>query len=494
MSADGLAPLLISTAADTARSSAPWRSLERESFFAAIERHRRAAWRVTALCALANTALGLVVAILMSPIFYALIALALDAVNLVMPAPNLVDVFGRVLGPAFDHPDRVPIGSWPQWALIAAVPGILWMALLMKMIGRVLRASASFSAGKLAARGPDPAVLAEQRIANVIEEMAIAARLPPPRVLIAERAGQNAVVIGRDEQHATIVVSAGLLAALDREQMQGVAAHLVASIANGDMSIGARAALTLSLFGTIARLSSLLSDEDGWRKLRLMGQVLLHPSGLPARDLATRLADPFGSDTDSHGGAPGAHPEAGGERTQRPQWRAFLWAPLAGPVVITGFLGGMVSTLVLAPLLALGWRQRKYMADATAVRLTRDPDALAGALTRMGGGPSLAPWAAHLCVAESRASGSWLANSILPMIPSKARRLRALQKLGAQVVPPASHLPRAFVVIASVLYSVAGALLAFVIVLTAGLSVPLSMLLTGMPFSVLHLLLRWLGK
>src|SRR5215510_9808998 len=186
----------------------PWATLERESFFAAIARHRRAAWRVTALCFVANSALAFVVATLMSPLFYALIALALDLINLVVPTPNLVDAIGATLGPASDHPELVPLANWFKWALIAAIPGLLWMALLMWMIARVLRASATFGAGELPARAPDPRALAEQRIANVVEEMAIAAGLPAPRVLITDRPAQNAVVIGRDEQHATIIVPA----------------------------------------------------------------------------------------------------------------------------------------------------------------------------------------------------------------------------------------------------------------------------------------------
>jgi Zn-dependent protease with chaperone function len=474
-------------------SPPPWATLERESFFAAIERHRRAAWRVTALCILANGALAFVVATLMSPLFYALLALGLDLINLAVPAPNLADAIGATLGPAFDHPEQVPIGHWLIWMLIAALPGLLWMGMLMMMIARVLRASASFGAGELPARAPNPAVLSERRIANVIDEMSIAAALPPPRVLITDRPAQNAVVVGRDERHATIVVSTMLLGALSREQMQGVAAHLVATIANGDMTIGTRAAVTLSLFGSIARLSSLLSEDGGWRKLRRMGQVLLRPAGLGAQQLATSLADPFAPDAEDKASRAAGRHETGGT-SNKLDWRMLLWAPLAGPVVITGFLGGMVSTLVLGPLLATAWRQRKYMADAVAVRLTRDPDALADALLRMGGGAAFAPWAGHLCVAEAGTSGTWLANSVLPMIPGTARRLRALQRMGAHVAHAPSLIPRRILLLAAPLFVVVGVLLSVAIVLTAWLSIPLSMLMTGLPFAVIHLLLRWLGR
>src|SRR5689334_16056328 len=117
-------------------SASAWTTLDRESFFAAIERHRRAAWRVSALSVLANAALAFVVAMLMSPLFYALIALLLDVINLAIPAPNLVEVFGPALDMAVDHPERVSAGQWFTWAVIAALPGLAWMTVLLAMLSR----------------------------------------------------------------------------------------------------------------------------------------------------------------------------------------------------------------------------------------------------------------------------------------------------------------------------------------------------------------------
>jgi Zn-dependent protease with chaperone function len=474
--------------------AAAWTTLDRESFFAAIERHRRAAWRVSALSMLANTALAFVVATLMSPLFYALIALLFDLINLAIPTPNLMASFEPVLDRAVDHPESIRLAEWVSWVCIAALPGLVWMAFLMAMLSRVLRVSAACGARELAGRAPDTTVLAEQRFANVIGEMAVAAALPAPRILVTERQSLNAAVIGRDESHATVIVSTALLTALDRDQMQGVAAHLIASIANGDMRIGMRASLTLCLFGTIARFSSLLSDDEGWDKLRRMGRMLLRPAGLGAQALAASIADPFEPDANESRARTVSRGENKTHARQR-NWRALLWAPLAGPVVFTGFLGGLVSTMILAPLLALVWRQRKYMADAIAVRLTRDPDTLANALMKLGSGAAFAPWAAHLCVAAANtAKDTWLGSSMVPMIPSDARRLRALRKLGAHVSPPSSRIPWQFLLLVSPLIVFAAVLLVVAIVLTAGITIPISMLMTGLPFSVLHLLLRWLGR
>ena len=76
--------------------------------------------------------------------------------------------------------------------------------------------------------------------------------------------------------------------------------------------------------------------------------------------------------------------------------------PLVGPVGFAGFLCGLVSTMMLEPVIALAWRARKYMADATAVKLTRNPNGLAGALVAIAnrGSTRVAPWAGHLCVVD----------------------------------------------------------------------------------------------
>ena len=133
-------------------------------------------------------------------------------------------------------------------------------------------------------------------------------------------------------------------------------------------------------------------------------------------------------------------------------WRSMLWLPLAGPVVMAAFFTGIVSLFLLGPLLSLAWRQRKYMADATAVRLTRDPNTLAEPLENMQGSSSVfAPWAAHLSVVSRPGARGLMSNSAVPMFPSIDRRLAALGKM----------------------------------VLTA--------LFMGLPFAILHRRLRWIG-
>jgi hypothetical protein len=79
------------------------------------------------------------------------------------------------------------------------------------------------------------------------------------------------------------------------------------------------------------------------------------------------------------------------------------------------------------------------------------------------------------------------------MFPSLDRRLRALAKLGAHVSHPPRRMPLPLVLILAALFAVVGVLIALVLYLLVILSTALTMLFTGLPFGVLHLLLRWLG-
>ena len=509
---------------ETAAGWTAWTPAEREGFFDAIARHQRAAWRVTLASRGINLVVTLIVAVLMSPLFYGTLALALDLLNLVVPAPNLVPGIGHALDGALNSPEKMRFGDWLQLCFLAALPGLIWMAFVLNALRRVLNLSMSFDSGELAARAPNPAVLAEQRFGNVVAEMAIAANLPQPNVFVIDSPAADAVAFGTDEQHCTIVVSQGMLSLLNRAQMEGVAADLVASIADGDMKIGVRAALSLCLFSLISRLGNLVTKTGVRKNLTQIVMATLLPTTASARKLITELASPFddgpedekakpaqGSQVraDSQVGAgdrsgtggrlsPGLIFGPGGWLTER--WakiRPLLWLPLAGPLVITGFLGAIFNLFVLGPLLSLAWRQRKYMADATAVRLTRDPDTLAGALeqmTRARGAP-IAPWAAHMSVADNggRQKGVFGSNAV-PMFPSIDRRLRALGTLGAHIHrAPRPKMPVHLWLIIVPLVAVLAVLVAMLFPLLIWLSLALTMLFSGIPFSIVHLLLRWLG-
>jgi Zn-dependent protease with chaperone function len=467
-----------------------WSPQERESFFAAIERHRRAAWQVTAISRLCALIVALVIATLMSPLLYGLIGIALDVVNWVIRTPDLIKTVTTTIGDVIDHPGDVTLGRAFYLGSLAALPGLAVMALLLRTLARVMGEAMAPEAGDLEARAPRTTELNEQRFFNVVSEMALAASVPTPRMLVTESESANAAAFGRSDGEATIVVTTGLLATLNRAELQAVAAHLVGSVADGDMKIGTRIATLLGLFGLIARLSGSFADREAARRFaRLLRASLESGANRADGELAIALANPFEDEgTRRH--------EDDSNTSDKVPWRTWAWMPLAGPLVISGFFGGMVSTMLLGPLLALTWRRRKYMADATAVRLTRDPDALATALQKMSGTAvhgAFSAWTSHMSVVPSSGprSQSLFSGSAVAMAPSYERRLLALRKMGAQLsIVPRRQIKLVTVLVLAPIVALVASLMGVALFLLVYISIALSGFFTWLPAILLHAILR----
>jgi heat shock protein HtpX len=192
------------------------------------------------------------------------------------------------------------------------------------------------------------------QLGNVVEEMAIAAGLPAPKVFVVPDPDANAFATGRDPGHASIAVTEGLLRTLNREQLQGVVAHEMSHIRNYDIRL---MTVIAALVGTLA----LLSDWAG-----RMGRV----AGGTRRSRSSR-----------DGGGGGA------------ALFLVLWVVL---LLVAPLLGRLLAMAVS--------RQREYLADASAAELTRNPGALADALEAieaMAGPTKLVhQGSAHLCIAD----------------------------------------------------------------------------------------------
>ena len=175
--------------------------------------------------------------------------------------------------------------------------------------------------------------VARRRLLNVVEEMAIASGTPvPPVYLIRDRA-INAFAAGYSASDAVIGITEGAVEQLDRDQLQGVIAHEFSHILNGDMR------LNINLMGV------------------LFGILAIAVVG---RGLAT------GSDTR--------------RSTSRSRSGGFLVLVGVGLMLI-GYVGKFFGSLIKAAVS----RQREFLADASAVQFTRNPDGIAGALKRIGG-------------------------------------------------------------------------------------------------------------
>ena len=467
----------------------PLSAAERESFFAAIARHRRSSLRVSVASHLCAACLALVVAILMSPLFYGIIGLALDVANYVVSTPDLIKTITDTIGEVIDHPERVTLARGIYLGAIGAIPGLALMALATRTLGRVMREAMTREASDFHARAPVQTQLAEQRFANVVQEMALAAALSAPRVLVTDSDAVNAAAFGPSNGEATIVVTTGLLASVNRAELQAIAAHLVGSIADGDMEIGTRVATVLGLFGLTARLSGSFADRDAAKRFtRLLRASIRHGASTSDGELALTLTNPF-EDAESK-------PQTAVDEPGKVPWRTIAWMPLVGPLVISGFFGGVISSFVLGPLLSLTWRRRKYLADATAVRLTRNPDALASALEKMRGAAvsgAFNAWTSHMCVVPDTAlrSRSLFSGSSVAMSPPLERRLRALGRMGAQTSGTSRRtLPLvAWCVLVPIIALVVG-LMSFAMFLLVYISVALSGMFTWLPVILLHAILR----
>ena len=172
------------------------------------------------------------------------------------------------------------------------------------------------------------------RLFNVVDEMAIAAGVPMPDVYILDDSAPNAFATGRDPEHSAVAVTTGLLEKLERDELQGVIAHEMSHIRNFDIRF---AMLMAVMVGAIA----LISDAFLRGFFRSGGRTSRRSS-------------------EGKGGGAG-------------QIVLFLIAVL---FAILAPLVGKIIQLAVS-------RQREYLADASAVELTRYPEGLAQALLKI---------------------------------------------------------------------------------------------------------------
>jgi len=226
--------------------------------------------------------------------------------------------------------------DWQTFAAVSAGVGVvvlvgsLYKIMALSAGGKVVAESLG---GQLIPQNTDD--LKQRKLLNVVEEMAIASGTPaPPVYLLADEPGVNAFAAGFSPRDAVIGVTQGTIDHLSRDQLQGVIAHEFSHIFNGDMRLNIR------LIGVL----------NGILIIGLAGYYLLYSTSYSRH----------GRSSDK---------SAGG-----------ILALAIGFMVI-GFTGTFFGNLIKAAVS----RQREYLADASAVQFTRNPDGIAGALKRIGG-------------------------------------------------------------------------------------------------------------
>jgi heat shock protein HtpX len=214
---------------------------------------------------------------------------------------------------------------------------------------------------------------------NLVHEITIASGLPMPKVAIVEDDAPNAFATGRDPEHAVIAFTTGILRVMDREQLQGVAAHELAHVANRDTLVSAVAATTA---GAIALMSDFLL------RMSLFG----------------------GGRRDSNGGS----------------------SPF---VLVAAVVAALLAPVAAVLLKAAISRKRESLADATAVAFTRNPAGLRRALETLAADSTVVHQksnaVAHLWIEsplDSKMTSKLFATH--PAIEERIANLRALEQTG----------------------------------------------------------------
>jgi len=221
--------------------------------------------------------------------------------------------------------------------------------------------------------------LLERRALNIVEEMAIAAGLPvPPVYILRKEKGINAFAAGWSPDDAVLGITTGALESLNRDQLQGVIAHEFSHILNRDC------ALNMKLMGVL----------HGIVVISIIGRILIQ-LGAGSRHRSSRS-------------------EGGG--AQFMILGAAIWLFGSIGVLIARFIQSAVS------------QQREYLADASAVQFTRNPEGIGGALATIGSQSAVLTSprrgeASHMLIGEPGATNFLGALSSHPPLFERIKRI-----------------------------------------------------------------------
>jgi heat shock protein HtpX len=178
--------------------------------------------------------------------------------------------------------------------------------------------------------------------------MALAAGVPMPKVYVIDDTAPNAFATGRDPRHGVVAITTGLRSKLTRDELQAVIAHEIAHIRNLDIRF---ALLMSTMVGIVVLMCDMFLRNLRWGRY-----------GRTSRRSSRRS-----SRSDTSGGA-----------------------AIAVVVIILLAIILAIIAPMLAKVIEMAFsRQREYLADASAVELTRNPEALAGALSRIHADPEV---------------------------------------------------------------------------------------------------------
>jgi heat shock protein HtpX len=209
---------------------------------------------------------------------------------------------------------------------------------------------------------------------HIVQNIALRAKLPMPRLYIIPSESPNAFATGRDPRHAVVAVTEGILRIMNREELEGVIAHELSHVTNRDILIG-------SIAATLAGVIMMLANMARWAAIFGVGR-----------------------ERDEEGG---------------------------------GGVLGLILMSILAPIAAILIqmaisRSREFLADSTGARTVGNPLGLASALEKLARGSEMVPMearpeTAHMFIVSPLTGGSFLnLFSTHPPIEERIQRLRAM--------------------------------------------------------------------
>jgi Zn-dependent protease with chaperone function/uncharacterized tellurite resistance protein B-like protein len=262
---------------------------------------------------------------------------------------------------------------------------------IMSLAGGGVALARMMGARPVSRASSDPA---ERRLLNVVEEMAIASGTAVPQVFVMDaEPGINAFAAGFSPSQAAVVVTRGTLDKLNRDELQGVIGHEFSHILNGDMR------LNLRLMGVLG----------GILLLTTLGRMLARSS----------------SRSDSKGSS---------------------FVLLGFGLIAIGYIGVFFGRLIQANVS----RQREFLADASSVQFTRNPDGIGGALAKISQAGSRvdhprAGEASHMFFGEAIASGFGSLMATHPPVRERLERIYsrpvAIDDILARSAPAAASPP-----------------------------------------------------
>ena len=327
-----------------------------------------------------------------------LVLLFLAGVALLIAGLYCVFEFARYFTETYKDGTSVVIDFDPKrfGAVAFAVGGLILVASVTKILTLKSgggQAIASSLGGKMVPRSTS--ISSHRRLINVVDEMAIASGISPPKVYVMPDTGSiNAFAAGYSESDAVIGVTQGALDSLSRDELQGVIAHEFSHIIHGDMRLNMR------LIGIVFGIAAL--GYIGYASMRSSIYIRRDP-----REMAMTIA-------------------------------------IGLTLTILGFFGVLAGNMIRAAIS----RQREYLADASAVQYTRNPGGIGNALIKLArtGGKVAAPGAAecsHMLFEEGVKAG--LSNPMATHPPIRKRIKRVLPNwdggaaaTGAQEQAPAA--------------------------------------------------------